>query len=319
MATGPRARPPRCSVPRAVCRSVWGDGWAFVAAATILLLFALALGAPLLTALEGQNPFTYNLGALNPATGAPAGALGGVSWSHWFGVEPLTGRDLFAIVAYGARISLLIGIIAAAAAVTIGVVVGVAAGYLGGWADQIASWVINVLLGFPSLIFMIALGALAPPAFPRPLLLILVIAVFGWPVTARIVRAQTLTLKTRGFVGAARSFGAGWWHVFAVDLLPSLWGPIIVVATVSIPSCIGLEAALSFLGVGIPPSVPSWGGSIAAAIGWIDTDPMFLIFPGSALFMSILSFNLMGDKLRDALDPRLGVVAPDARCAAFRR
>jgi peptide/nickel transport system permease protein len=292
-----------------VWRGVCGDGWTLTAAVTILLLFTLALAAPLLTALEGQDPFTYHLGALNPATGAPAGALGGVSRAHWFGVEPLTGRDLFAMVAYGARISLLIGTVATAVAVTIGVLVGVAAGYLGGWADQVANWVISVLLGFPGLIFMIAVGALAPPALPRPLLLILVIAVFGWPATARVVRAQTLSLKTRGFVAAARSFGAGPWHVLAVDLLPNLWGPIIAVATVSIPSYIGLEAALSFLGVGVPPPTPSWGRSIAAAIDWINTDPMFLIFPGAALFLAIFSFNLLGDKLRDVLDPRLRVVA----------
>jgi peptide/nickel transport system permease protein len=143
------------------------------------------------------------------------------------------------------------------------------------------------------------------------LLLILVIAVFGWPPTARVVRAQTMSLKTRGFVTAPRSFGAGPWHVFAVDLLPSLWGPIVAIATVTIPACIGLEAALSFLGVGVPPQTPSWGGSIAAAIDWVDTDPMALIFPGTALFLAIFSFNLLGDKLRDVLDPRLKVVALD--------
>lgn len=169
------------------------------------------------------------------------------------------------------------------------------------------SRVTDVLLGFPQLIFMIALGAVAPQSIPRPLLLIAVIGLFSWPRVARVVRAQTLSLRNRDFVKAARALGAGGGHVFRRELLPNLWAPIIVLATVSIPANIGLEAALSFLGVGIPPPTPSWGRSISDAINWVQTDPMFLIFPGAALFIATLAFNMLGDGLRDALDPKTAV------------
>jgi peptide/nickel transport system permease protein len=123
---------------------------------------------------------------------------------------------------------------------------------------------------------------------------------------ARIVRAETLSLKQRKFVSAARSLGAPPWHVLTVELLPNLWASIVVVFTLSIPANIGLEAALSFLGVGVPPPTPSWGRSISDAIGWVATDPMFLIFPGAALFLATWAFNVLGDGLRDAVDPRSG-------------
>lgn len=283
------------------------DRWALAGAITIAVLGLAAIAADLLTAIEGQDPYAYRIDALDPATGVPAGVLGGVSADHWFGVEPLTGRDLFAIVAYGARTSFLIGLAATAVSVVLGVLIGASAGYRGGWYDRAVVWTADVFLGFPYLIFMIALGAVTPPSVPRHLLLIFVIGFFGWPSIARIVRAQTLTLKERKFVSAARAFGAGPWHVFRVELLPNLWAPIIVVATLAIPGKIGVEAALSFLGVGIPPPTPSWGRSISDAVGWVGTDPMFLIFPGAALFLATWAFNVLGDGLRDALDPKSGV------------
>ncbi|WP_253766402.1 ABC transporter permease [Goodfellowiella coeruleoviolacea] len=283
------------------------DRWALAGALTIALLGLLAVGADVLTAIEGQDPFSYHTDALDPATGGPAGVLGGISGTHWFGVEPLTGRDLFAIVAHGARTSFLIGLAATAVSVLLGVLLGVSAGYLGGWYDRLVTWTADVLLGFPYLVFMIALGVVVPASVPRPLLLIVVIGLFGWPTHARIVRAQTLSLKERKFVSAARAFGAGPWHVFTVELLPNLWAPITVMATLSIPGKIGVEAALSFLGVGIPPPTPSWGRTISDAIDWVRSDPMYLILPGAALFLATWAFNVLGDGLRDALDPRTGV------------
>jgi peptide/nickel transport system permease protein len=154
---------------------------------------------------------------------------------------------------------------------------------------------------------MIALGAIAPPSVPRPLLLILVIGFFGWPSITRIVRSQTLALRDRKFVSSARAMGAGPWHVFRTELLPNLWAPIIVVATLNIPANIGFEAALSFLGAGIPPPTSSWGQSISTASDWIQSDPLFLLFPAAALFLATWSFNVFGDGLRDALDPRMVV------------
>ncbi|WP_020667213.1 ABC transporter permease [Amycolatopsis nigrescens] len=295
------------SVPAAVRRMLRTDKAAAAGAGTVLLLGLVALTADLLTAIEGQDPYSYRLSALDPETGLPAGPLGGVGGAHWMGVEPLTGRDLFAIVVYGMRTSLLLALAAIVVSVLLGVLLGAGAGYLGGWFDRVVTWIADVLLSFPHLVFMIALGAVVPASVPRPLLLVLVIGFFGWPSVARIVRAQTLTLKRRDFVAAARAFGAGPWHVFRFELLPGLWAPILVVATISVPGMIALEAALSFLGVGIPPPAPSLGRTIGDAIGWVRGDPMFLIFPGLVLFLAALAFNVLGDGLRDALDPKAGV------------
>ncbi|MFC5058548.1 ABC transporter permease [Saccharothrix xinjiangensis] len=283
------------------------DRWALAGAVTIAVLGLAAVAADLLTAIEGQDPYSYRTEALDPGTGGPAGVLGGVSGDHWFGVEPLTGRDLFAIVVHGARTSFLIGLAATLVSVVFGTLVGAAAGYLGGWPDRIVTWAADVFLGFPYLIFMIALGAVVPSHVSRPLLLILVIGFFGWPSIARIVRAQVLTLKERNFVAAARILGASPWQVFRAELLPNLWAPIIVVATLSVPGKIGLEAALSFLGVGIPPPTPSWGRTISTAVDWVSTEPMFLFFPGVALFLATWAFTVFGDGLRDALDPKTDV------------
>jgi peptide/nickel transport system permease protein len=288
-------------------RTIRTDRWALAGAITVVVLVFLAVAAPLLAAIEGQDPYTYDLSVLDPNSGLPTGHLGGVSGKHWFGVEPLTGRDLFTIVCYGARTSFLIGVAATIVSVVVGALLGITAGYLGAWFDRGITWLTDVLLGFPYLVFMIALGAIAPAGIPRPLLLIGVIGFFGWPRITRIVRSQTLSLRGRTFVSAARAMGARPWQVYRTELLPNLWAPIIVVATLNIPVNIGFEAALSFLGAGIPPPTPSWGQTISTASDWIRTDPMFLIFPGVALFLATWSFNVFGDGLRDALDPRLAV------------
>ena len=303
--SAPRSHPG--SLSAALLRTVRTDRWALAGAIVIVVLVFVAAAAPLLAAIEGQDPNVYNIRALNPNSGLPAGALGGVSGAHWFGVEPLTGRDLFARVCYGARTSFLIGLAATVVAVVVGTLLGAGAGYLGGWFNRVITWLTDVLLGFPYLVFMIALGAIAPPSIPRPLLLTLVIGFFGWPSITRIVRSQTLALRERKFVSSARAMGASPWHVFRTELLPNLWAPIIVVATLNIPANIGFEAALSFLGAGIPPPTPSWGQSISTASDWINSDPMFLLFPSAALFLATWSFNIFGDGLRDALDPRMVV------------
>jgi peptide/nickel transport system permease protein len=291
---------------REVWRSLREDRWAVAGAVVVALFIGVAITAPWIAALEGQDPYSYHNELLSNGMGR--GPLGGISGDHWFGVQPLTGRDLFAIVIYGARTSFLIGVAATVVAVVAGVLFGASAAYLGGWWDRVITWIADVLLGFPSLIFMIALGVVAPPAIPKPLLIIAVIGFFGWARVARVVRSQTLSLKNRDFVSAARVLGAGPWHVFRKELLPNLLAPIIVVVTVTIPANIGLEAALSFLNVGIPPPTPSWGRTISEAIDWVRPDPMFLIFPGLALFLATLAFNVLGDGLRDALDPRTGSV-----------
>ena len=290
---------------RHIVRSVLRDRWATAGAIVIIVFVLAALLAPVLTAITGQNPYTYHVDLLDDS-GAPVGWGGGISATHWFGVEPLTGRDLFSIVVYGARISLLVGISATVLSVFIGVLVGVTTGFFGGWYDRILSRVVDVMFGFPVLVFMIALTAIVPTAFPKPLFMIIVIGFFGWPSISRVVRGQVLSLRERAFVTASTAMGASGWRVAFGQVLPNVSATIIVYTTIMVPSMIGFEAALSFLGVGVPPPTPSWGRTIGEAVSWVQISPMYLVFPGAALFLITLAFNMLGDGLRDALDPKGG-------------
>lgn len=314
----PGGAPGRRSGRPALWRRLAADRFAAAGAIVVALYVLVALFAPLITRALGVDPYTYDLEALDPS-GAPAGALGGVSAEHWFGVEPLTGRDLFAIVVMGSRTSLLVGLGATAVSVLVGSVLGLAAGYFGGWVDWVVARSIDVLIGLPALIFMIAVGAVAPDWFPRTLLLVLVIGLFGWSTIARVVRGQTLALRSSGFVRASRALGASHGHVVLRQILPNLAATIVVFTTIAVPGAIGTEAALSFLGVGVPPPTPSWGRSIGNAVTWFSVDPMYLVFPGVALFGITLAFNALGDGLRDALDPRTAALGPGGRGWARRR
>lgn len=301
------------SLPAVAPGGQWSRGWVrlrtqrwgVAGGLAVVALIAAGVCAPLLVRIEGQDPYAYHLDLLDDARGnAPRGPFGGVSAAHWFGVEPLTGRDLFAITMYGLRTSLLVGIVATATAVFIGLLVGLLAGYAGGITDSVLSRFMDVMFAFPSLVFMIALTALVPDSLPRVLVVVAVIAVFGWTAIARVVRGQTLSLVNREFVLAARSLGAGWRWILFRELLPNLASTVIVFASLAVPAAVGTEAALSFLGVGIPPPAPDLGRSISDAIAWVQGDPWFLLFPAGLLFAAVLGFNLLGDGLRDALDPR---------------
>jgi peptide/nickel transport system permease protein/oligopeptide transport system permease protein len=275
----------------------------------IVLLILVAIFGPLLV----QNPTIYHPGLINPTFSRPYGTLGGISTAHPFGVEPVTGRDMLSRVVNGARVSLLIAFLATALAVVIGVFMGVIAGYSGGWIDTVIARLMDIFLAFPLLVFAIALvGVMPSAAFGlsgnglRIWLLVFIIGFFAWPYMGRIIRGQTLSLREREFVDAARSLGGRAPYILFRELLPNLWGPILVYSTLLIPTNILFEAALSYLGVGIIPPQPTWGGMISDAVsgGFYAIDPMFMIIPGLAIFITVMAFNLFGDGLRDALDPR---------------
>ena len=277
----------------------------------VLLLVLVAIIGPFLV----QNPDTYHSGLINPTFSRPNGPLGGISLAHPLGVEPVTGRDMLARVVNGARYSLLIGFLATALAVVLGVFFGIVAGYFGGWVDAFIARSMDVFLAFPLLVFAIALvGVIPSTAFGlsgnglRVVLLIFVIGFFAWPYMGRIVRGQILSLREREFVDAARSMGARSPYILFRELLPNLVAPILVYATLLIPTNILFEAALDYLGVGLIPPTPSWGGMLSDAVsnGFYSIDPMFMIIPGLAIFVTVMAFNLFGDGLRDALDPRSG-------------
>lgn len=279
----------------------------FTGTVIVSLFVLLAVLADVFAAITGNDPYTEHPESLGDGS-VPTG-LGGISAQHWFGVTPLRGIDLFAIVSYGARISLGIGVASTILSVLIGILVGLVAGYLQGPVDAILSRTMDVFFGFPFLIFAIALSAVVPQRFPRPLLLVLVLGFFGWPGIARLVRAQTLTLKTRNYAVASRMMGASSWHVLREQILPNMIPMLLVNITFSIPGRIGAEAALSFLGVGMNPPTPSWGRSISDAVQWTLVDPWYLLFPGFALFLLTFGFNLLGDGLAQELEPRRAVRA----------
>ncbi|OKJ15696.1 ABC transporter permease [Kitasatospora sp. CB01950] len=277
---------------------------ALVGAGIIGFFVLAALLAPVLTAISGTRPDTVDKKAIDPYLGGlPRGSLGGISSHHWLGVEPLLGRDIFARLLYGAQISLLVAFSAALLITLIGTVLGITAGYFGGRIDALISRFMDVMMSFPSLIFMIALLSVARDV-NRVVLLIGVMSLFSWPYIARVVRGQTLSLRHREYVEAARASGTGNARILFGEILPNLTGTIVVYVTLAVPGLIGTEAALSFLGVGIRPPTPSWGQMISDAVLYYKVDPMFFILPSACLFLVVLAFTLVGDALRDALDPK---------------
>lgn len=260
------------------------------------------------------SPNAYHADLIDPVLSRPkAGFLhSGISLRHPFGLEPVNGRDLFARVVDGAQYSLLISFFATMLSLVIGVLLGVTAGFFGGWVDTLIARAMDVFLAFPVLLFAIALAGVIPgKAFGlqgnvlRVCVLIFVIGFFSWPYIGRIVRGQTLSLREREFVDAARSLGAKPSYILFRELLPNLVGPILVYSTLLIPTNILFEAALSFLGVGINPPTPTWGGMLSDAVTVYSIAPHFVVVPGMAIFITVMAFNLFGDGLRDALDPRV--------------
>ncbi|MDH6701407.1 ABC transporter permease [Streptomyces sp. MAA16] len=296
---------PAASGARQFWRRLRTQRAALVAAAVVALLLLVALAAPLLTALEGQDPTSYHPALIDSARGGvPTGSLGGVSADHWLGVEPQTGRDLFARLVHGARVSLGVAFAATAVQVAIGVTIGVASALGSRWVDQLLSRLTDIIVAMPLMIMSLALLAIVPSSFPRPVLVALVIGLIAWGNIAKIVRAQTLTLKGLDYVSAARLSGWGTLRIARRELLPGLAAPVITYAALLVPMNITVEAALSFLGVGVKPPTPSWGQMLTAADVWYQAAPQYLLLPAGALFVTVLALTVLGDGVRTALDPR---------------
>ena len=275
-------------------------------------LFVAAF-APVICAVLGISPYALDGAALNDY-GLPKGSFGGISTVHWLGVEPGTGRDIFARLIYGARASLVVGILATVLTTAIGLVIGVVAGYKRGWVDSIIGRFMDLTLAFPSFLLIIALtrpftqrleSLGVPEGNPaRMTYIILVLATFGWVYVARVVRGQTLSLREREFVEAAKASGATSRHIIFKQLLPNLWAPVIVIVSLSLPGYVATESTLSFLGLGLMQPAASWGVMLGDSVRYYRADPTYLFIPGVALVVLVMAFNLVGDAIRDALDPK---------------
>src|SRR5947209_1566734 len=287
------------------------DRVALAGGATVIALMLVAIFAPVIVSVLGHPPLEFHYDKVDPDLQVYRGHFGGISPDFLFGAEPVNGRDLFSRVVYGSRISLLIAFAATMLSVLLGTVLGLIAGYFGGWIDTLVSRTMDVFLAFPLLLFAIALAGVVPDrAFGltgdtlRITLMVFIIGFFSWPYIGRIVRGQALSLREREFIDAARSLGARSPRVLLTEMLPNLAAPILVYSTLLIPTNILFEAALSFLGVGVRAPTPTWGGMLSEATHWFQIAPNFMLFPGLAIFVTVLAFNLFGDGLRDALDPR---------------
>ncbi len=294
------ARPPviqRGSIALTL-RRLLRDPANFVALGFILLVVLFALSAPLIETMTGHSPIEqYRATGLSP-TGLPVAP----NREFLFGTDHL-GRDVLVRLAYGARVSLQVGLFAALMAALVGVTVGMIAGYFGGWIDMVLSRCMDLVMSVPFLLCALALVSVFGPSLG---LSIGVIVFFSWTTMGRVIRAQVISLRRQKFVEASRSLGARPLSIMLVDILPNLSVPIIIYSTMMIPGSIVFEATLSFLGMGIVPPAPSWGGMLADAAG----NSLYLVawwlvlIPGMALLLTTLAFNILGDGLRDALDPK---------------
>lgn len=305
-------------VGRTLRQIVWArlrrDRIAMGALAILVVFYLVALLVGPITAFVGVDPYSLDGAAISDLGGKPVADFGGISAAHPLGVEWGTGRDILAQLLNGLRISLLIATSATVLTLLLGTVVGIVAGYFGGTTDQLIGRLMDLILSLPTFLILVALsGAFTqrltqlgvPEGNPsRILYLILVLSFFGWPYLARIIRGQVLSLREREFVEAAVAMGAGRLRILFGEILPNLWAPIIVYGTLALPSYIGSEAALSFLGVGILPPEVTFGAMLASSVSYFSVVPTYLFIPGTALAVLVVAFNLLGDSLRDALDPK---------------
>jgi len=279
--------------------SLWGDVWlrlkknrlAIIGLGIILILVLTAILAPL---VAPYPPDQQNLGIskLSPNS------------KHWFGTDVL-GRDYFSRVVYGSRISISIGVVAVGITLVIGLITGAIAGYFGGWADAIIMRVADIFFAFPFIVGVLVMITVLGETIPRLPLLFIAIGLFGWASAARIFRSSILQVKNLEYVEAARAMGASHWRILTRHVMPNSLAPVIVFATIATGTVILTEAALSFLGVGVPVGTPAWGLMVSEGKSHMTTEPWLVLFPGLSIVATVLGFILLGDGLRDSMDPRL--------------
>ncbi|MEV7845977.1 MULTISPECIES: ABC transporter permease [Streptomyces] len=297
------------------------DRTGVVSAIVVILYFVIALLAPVIASLYGKNPYT--LYAQEPEYpfllddfAMPTGTFGGISGEFWFGVEPTLGRDVFTMLLYGMRTSLYMAVALTVLSVGTGVVIGMVSGYFGGKVDYWLGRITDFFLAFPSQLFFIAFMPVVTalfvsptdetPTYLRAVAIIMVMWFLGWMGMARLVRSSVLSLREREFVEAAKVSGASRWRIVRKEILPNIVTPILVQGTYMLPSAILSIAFLSFVGVGFVEPTPDWGRMFATGAKIYEQDPSFMLFPGLALVIFVLAFNLLGDSVRDAFDPKTG-------------
>jgi peptide/nickel transport system permease protein len=273
------------------------DRAAMISLAVILLIVLMAIFAPVIAAITGHGPNAQFSSTGLTAIGQPKGPNG----TFLLGTDDL-GRDILVRIAYGARISLIVGVVATAVTVIIGAVAGLVAGYFGGVTDSVIARLMDWLLAVPFILLAISLVTIFGPSLT---IVIVIIGFFGWASVGRIVRGQVMSIKEKEYVEAARALGASPWRIMFVDILPNVMAPIIVYSTLLIPLSIVTEAALSFLGAGVPPPTADWGQMISSSESVYQYGAWwYLVFPSLALLITTLAFNILGDGVRDAFDPR---------------
>ena len=290
------------------------DKLSMAAFGVVALYFLAAVAAPFLVKFGVLDPRGYNFHLLDEFT-LPKGSWGGISGDHWLGVEPGTGRDVLSRVWYGITFSLVMAIAATLIAVGLGIVFGIIAGVSGGFVDSAIGRLIDLILSFPQVLMLLALSALFIDILVKDLhvpegdmanglYVVLILGFFGWPYVARLVRGQVLSIREREFVEAAKLMGASRFRLYFKEILPNLWAPLLVSFTITMPTYISAEAALNYLGVGIKPPTPTLGNVLSGSINYSNSDFFYFFFPAFLIMVIVVSFNLLGDGLRDALDPK---------------
>ncbi|MEU2713651.1 ABC transporter permease [Streptomyces sp. NPDC007205] len=293
------------------------DRTGVISAFVVIFFFVAGICAPLIAKVYGKDPYT-TYGQNDPSLlndfGFPVAPNGGMSGDFWFGIDPQLGRDVFTFLLYGIRNSLLIATATTLLVALFGVVIGITAGYLGGRTDYFVGRIIDILLAFPQMLFFIGffpvlLTILVAPDEGTPIWLtvtslITIMTLFGWAPIARLLRGEVLALREREFVEAAKVTGASPARIIFKELLPNLWTPILIQATLALPAYVTTEAGLAFVGVGLSDPTPDWGVMVQNAAKTYQDDITFMLFPGLTMVIFVVAFNLLGDSVRDALDPK---------------